>query len=259
MLLFDSHCHLYERSFDKDRDAVLQHAARGNVKAMMVVGADQRSSESAVALATRHEGLYASVGVHPHYAKSCCQDTLDRLAGLTAIDCVKAWGEIGLDFFRMRSGVKVQERWFLAQLEMAIGLNLPVIFHERQSSGRLLAILRDYGPLPRSGVVHCFSGSESDLEGYLALGLYIGVTGIVTVKERGARLRKMLPGVPVQRILIETDAPYLIPAPYSKQTRRNEPAFVGAVFDELCRIYPQRPQELAQAIWDNTCRLYRVS
>lgn len=259
MPLFDSHCHLYEHSFHKDRKEVLEKAALADVNAIMVVGTDEPSSMSAVALATQYTELYASVGVHPHYADKCTASTLTRLAALSQNDCVKAWGEIGLDFFRMRSGVKVQEKWFLAQLDLAANLKLPVIFHERQSEGRFLTLLQEAGPLPRNGVIHCFSGTESELEGYLELGLYIGITGIVTMKERGASLRKMLPQVPVQQVLIETDAPYLTPAPFSKQTRRNQPAFVGAVLQELSRLYQQRPEDLVQIIWDNTCRLYGIA
>ena len=259
MPLFDSHCHLYERSFDKDRQEVIHNATGAGVRAMMIVGADEPSSEAAVALANQYDGLYASVGVHPHYAEGCTTETLTRLTALAGNDRVKAWGEIGLDFFRMRSGAEIQEQWFLAQLELAAKLELPVIFHERQSDGRLLALLQGFGPLPRKGVVHCFSGTESELAGYLALGLYIGVTGIVTMTERGARLREMLSRLPLQRILIETDAPYLTPAPFSKKTRRNQPAFVAAVLQELSRLYQQPPDDLSRIVWDNTCRLYGVA
>jgi TatD DNase family protein len=177
---------------------------------------------------------------------------------LTRSPSVRAWGEIGLDFNRMFSPKNVQEKWLIRQLEIADSLKLPVIFHERDSNGRLLDILKTHFKAGQNGVVHCFSGSEDDLKQYLDLGLYIGITGIVTVKGRGADLRKIAPSIPVNRILIETDAPYLTPTPERNHTQRNEPAFVRSVLLKLAKVRQEDPVSLSEALWNNTCQLYGV-
>jgi TatD DNase family protein len=171
---------------------------------------------------------------------------------------VKAWGEIGLDYNRMYSPRKDQERWFIRQLEIADELSLPIIFHERDSNGRFLEILENHLKIEQSGVIHCFSGTPKELQSYLSLGFYIGITGIVTLKERGANLRKMLLQIPAERLLVETDAPYLTPAPEKKHTRRNEPAFVKSILLKLAEVRNEDPDFLAKIIWENTCSLYNL-
>jgi TatD DNase family protein len=171
---------------------------------------------------------------------------------------VGAWGEIGLDFNRMYSPRKVQERWFVRQLAISERLNLPVVLHERDSGGRLIEILRSDFPAGKTGVVHCFSGTADELEIYLDLGLCIGVTGIVTMKQRGAPLRNLVPNIPEDRLLIETDAPYLAPSPERSKFRRNEPAFVRSVLLALAQVRGEPPETLARSTYQNACRLYRV-
>ncbi len=259
LLLFDSHCHLDDRSYRKDLEEVIRRARQAGVAAMMVVGVDAGSSEMACDIARRYEEVYASVGVHPHDAKTCDPATLERLRQLAADPRVRAWGEIGLDFNRMYSPRPVQERWFVRQLETAADLGLPTIFHERDSGGRFLELLRDHWTEGRRGVVHCFSGSRRELEAYLDLGLYIGITGILTLKGRGADLRAMVRDIPAERLLVETDAPYLTPTPERNKFRRNEPAFVRTVLLKLAAVKNQEPQTLAATIWNNTRRLYGLS
>ena len=174
--------------------------------------------------------FYAAVGVHPHDARECSEQTLEYLKKLSGNSKVKAWGEIGLDFNRMYSSREDQERWFIRQLETAVSLDMPVIFHERDSHGRLLEILKNRYPAGIKGVIHCFSGNSTELEQYLALGLYIGITGILTLKKRGADLRTMVPLIPEQRLLVETDAPYLTPAPEKKPPSTQRTGF--------CFIHP---------------------
>ena len=258
MKLFDSHCHLNDPSFEADMDAVLARARNASVLSMMIVGASESGSTRAVSLAESIPGCYASVGVHPHRAEACSEETLSYMRSLAQNPIVMAWGEIGLDFNRMYSPREDQERWFARQLECADELKLPVIFHERDSNGRLLEILRGHPGNQRRGVIHCFSGNTSELEQYLELGFAIGVTGIVTLKERGAGLRKQIPLIPVEQILIETDAPYLTPSPEKNHTRRNEPAFVRSVLDQLAEIRGENPADLSAAIWKNTRRFFDI-
>lgn len=258
MKLFDSHCHLDDKQYNRDFKGVLKRAAAAGVKRMLTVGVSHKGSSRAVSIAESNSGVYASVGVHPHYARQCGAATMDFLIKLSENPKVKAWGEIGLDFNRMHSPREDQERWFIKQLEAADGINLPTIFHERDSQGRFLEILKIKTPKARKGVVHCFSGNDTELELYLGLGLCIGITGIITMKQRGEELRRMIPKIPADRLVIETDAPYLTPVPEKNRTRRNEPAFVKSVLLELAGIRHQDPQDLANIIWENTCRLYNL-
>lgn len=222
MNLFDSHCHLDDKSFDGDLPEVLARAAEARVNAMLIAGVDPHRSEIGVQMTHQHRHLFAAVGIHPHDTKDCSEASLSRLQSLASDANVVAWGEIGLDFNRMYSPQEKQERWFIRQLEIAAELKLPLIFHERDSRGRLLEILKTVPDNQRQAVVHCFSGTESELAQYLEMGFYIGITGIVTIRQRGESLRRMIPSIPSDRLLVETDAPYLTPSPQRNKIRRNE-------------------------------------
>lgn len=256
--LFDSHCHLDDRSYSRDLAAVLQGAREAGVNTIMTVGVDLKSSQRAVELAEKKRGVYAAVGVHPHDAKRCNKFIIEDLMRLARKKAVRAWGEIGLDFNRMYSPREDQENWLIQQIQAADSLDLPMIFHERDSAGRFLEILKNHLHPKSKGVVHCFSGNAADLASYLDLGLYIGVTGIVTIKTRGAELRKLVAGIPLNRLLIETDAPYLTPAPQKNKTRRNEPAFVKSVLMKLADVLQKDPVKLAETTTANAMRLFNI-
>ena len=256
MKIFESHCHLDDRSYADDLDEVIERARSAQVCAMMTVGTDGPSSGRAVVIADQYPDVYAAVGLHPHDAKFCDEETLGGLKDLARHEKVRAWGEIGLDFNRMYSPAKVQERWFERQIENALEMRLPMIFHERDSRGRFKDILKSFWKNEYKGVVHCFSGSEDDLDVYLDLGLHIGITGIVTMKSRGAALRRMVQRIPAERLLVETDAPYLTPAPERNKHRRNEPAFVRSVLLRLADVRREPAEDLAAVVWSNTCRLF---
>lgn len=258
MQLFDSHCHLDDTSYDPDRADVLARAREAGVRAMMMVGIDIPRSRRAVALAETHGGIFAAVGVHPHDAGQCTEAVLAELRQMAAHPRVRAWGETGLDFNRMYSPQDVQEKWFRRQVEIALDLDLPLIFHERDSGGRFREMLRPFESSGLRGVVHCFSGHAHELDAYLAMGLYIGITGIVTMKSRGADLRAMLPRIPDERLLVETDAPYLTPAPERNRHRRNEPAFVRTTLLKVADVRRTDPEVMAAQIWSNTCKLYGI-
>lgn len=259
MKIFDSHCHLTDTSYLKEMDQIISRAKMADVEAVMIVGITERTSLQAVEIAKKYSGCYASVGIHPHDAKECSEDLFTRMVALAKNPHVKAWGETGLDFNRMFSPKEIQEKWFSRQLEIADELNLPLIFHERDSKGRFLEILKThYRTSGKKGVIHCFSGNQRDLDEYLKLGFYIGITGIFTIKTRGQRLREMAPHIPINRLVIETDAPYLTPAPEKNHTRRNEPAFVRSVLMKLAEVTNEPLEKLADALWNNTCRLFNI-
>jgi len=259
MKLFDSHCHLDDSAFDHDIDPVLKRAAEAGVTRVLTVGTDPQSSLKAVSIAETYPGVYASVGVHPHNANVCDADAVKMLIDLARHPKIRAWGEIGLDFNRMFSTRKMQVKWFIRQMEAAAGLNLPMIFHERDSGGHFLEILKENATNETRGVIHCFSGTQNELEAYLDLGLYIGLTGILTIKTRGQALRAQIPHIPLERLVVETDAPYLTPDPQKNRSRRNEPAFVKSVLLTLAEIKHESPRFLSDQVWQNTCRLYNIN
>ncbi|QTA78202.1 Hydrolase, TatD-like [Desulfonema limicola] len=258
MKLFDSHCHLNDPVYSKDFDLMLQRMNDAEVAALMIVGINKNNSASAVALAESYPQFYVSVGIHPHDADTCSESALEYLKNLAKNQKVKAWGETGLDFNRMYSPKSVQEKWFIRQIETAEELNLPLIFHERDSKGRFLEILKSCKSKNITGVVHCFSGSLPEMNSYINMGLYIGITGILTIKTRGADLRQIVKNLPADRILIETDAPYLTPAPQRNKYKRNEPAFVRSTLLKLAEVRNEEPEILAGIVWENTCRLYNI-
>ncbi|MCP4694281.1 MAG: TatD family hydrolase [Desulfobacterales bacterium] len=259
MKLFDSHCHLDDKVFTKDMDAVFQRASEAGVSSVMIAGIDPARSERAVRLAESRPRVYASVGIHPHDARGGGDESLEFLNQLAASPKVRAWGEIGLDFNRMYSPREDQEKCFMAQLDMARQADLPIIFHERDSAGRFYDILEAYfREREARGVVHCFSGDNEALRRCLDLGLHVGITGILTHQKRGALLREQARSVPAERLLIETDAPYLTPAPQKNRTRRNEPAFVRSVFLKLAEVRGDAPDRLADVLWKNTRGLFEI-
>lgn len=256
MKLFDSHCHLDDNSYSRDLDKVIERAHSAGVARLMTIGVNGKTSARAVGLAVSHPEIYASVGVHPHDAGNCRESVIDDLLKLAENPKVRAWGEIGLDFNRMYSPREDQEKWFRKQLDIAGKLGLAMIFHERDSNGRFFEMLKQHAVNKLKGVVHCFSGDLNELEQYLDLGLYIGVTGILTIKGRGTRLRELAAFIPPDRLLVETDAPYLVPAPEKNHCRRNEPAFVKSVMLKLAEVKQEDPDQLSKIVWENTCRLY---
>lgn len=258
MQIFDSHCHLNDRAYKKDMDTIVARARKADVVSMMIVGITAATSKQAVQLAETYDGCFASVGVHPHDAAECSEDVLAELKTLAKHPRVKAWGETGLDFNRMYSPQPIQEKWFIRQIETAGELQIPLIFHERDSQGRFLTLLSETLGNGQKGVIHCFSGTEKELEAYLDLGFYIGITGILTMDRRGAALRRMAAAIPEDRLLVETDAPYLTPAPEKNRTRRNEPAFVRTVLMKLADIRKKDPRQLSETIWENTCTLFNI-
>jgi len=257
-MLFDSHCHLDDPSFRDDLEAVVARAHAAGVARLMTVGVTLETSRRAVALAKSRPGVYASAGVHPHDAQECSEDVLDELVRLSGNPEVRAWGETGLDFNRMHSPREEQEKWFVRQLEAAAERSLPMIFHERDSQGRFLELLKTCPPPSGSAVVHCFGGTRAELTRYLDMGYYIGITGILTLKERGQSLRRLAPLIPSNQLVVETDAPYLCPEPERRRFRRNEPAFVRSVLLKLAEVRGEDPEELGHRVFENTLRLYRI-
>ena len=220
-MLIDTHCHLWFEDFDADREACLLRAVSAGVTGFVQVGTDIAANDRAIALARAHPNMRATVGVHPHDATTLDDASLARLRAQAADPVVVAIGEIGLDFFRDHSPRDVQQHAFRRQLALAQELAKPLVLHCRDAHDDLLAILREDAPW--RGIAHCYSGGPDRLDAYLALGLHVSIAGPVTYKNAEG-LRAAARAVPADRLLIETDCPYLTPMPHRGQ--RNEPAFL---------------------------------
>ena len=260
MRLVDIGVNLTHDSFDRDRLAVIERAAAAGVDRLIVTGTTVAASRAAAALADEHPGrLYATAGVHPHHASELDDRVLaSELEPLLEHARVVAVGECGLDFFRDFSPRAAQERAFGAQLELAAATGRPVFLHQRDAHARFVALLQPLASRLVGGVAHCFTAGTAELRAYLDLGLHIGITGWLCDERRGQALREALPHVPLDRVLLETDAPYLLPRDLSPppRDRRNEPAFLPHVLTRAAALLGVEPAVLAAASTANAERLF---
>lgn len=253
-MAIDTHAHLEMEAFDGDREAVLARAAEAGLTAIVTVGTTLPDCEKAVALTRLYKPVYAAVGIHPHEVKDIDAATYDALRVLAQQEKVVAIGEIGLDFFYDLSPREVQLRCFQEQLNLAEELDLPVIIHDREAHPEILEILRSRKGSLR-GVLHCFSGNWAMACECLDLGFHLSVAGPVTYR-KADQLRAVAREVPLGRLLIETDAPYLAPQPY--RGKRNEPAYVMETARYLAGIRGIPVDELEQQTTANARRLFGI-
>jgi TatD DNase family protein len=247
--LIDIGINLAHDSYDRDRDAVMARAHAAGVLQMVVTGATLTGSVRAVALTREHPGrLFATAGVHPHHAAELDAASLSALAELARLPEVVAVGECGLDYFRNFSPRAAQQQAFHRQLELAAQLDKPVFLHQRDAHDDFIAILREHAPSWR-GVAHCFTGSGEELQCYLQLGLAIGITGWICDERRGAHLASLMPQVPAERLLLETDGPYLLPRDLTPKpaSRRNEPAYLPHIAATVARARGEMLESLARS------------
>ncbi len=252
-LLFDSHCHLDDARFDGDREALIEGLPAAGISACLTCASDLASSKAAHALALRYPFLYASAGIHPHEAARAGGEDLAALPDLLRREKVVALGEIGLDFHYDFSPRDVQRELFLAQLDLAREMKLPAVFHVREAHGEMLSLLQARkGRLP-GGVMHSYSGSRESARQYLDLGFYISFSGTITFKN-AQKVREAALLVPPDRLLIETDSPYLAPVPCRGQ--RNNPAMVRQVCGQLAELFGKSWEEMARITRDNARALF---
>jgi len=252
-MLLDTHCHLNHDRFDGDLDAALARARQAGVRGALVVGWDCASSEAAVALAREHADLFAAVGVHPHDSADWTAECAARLRTWAADSRVAAIGEIGLDFYRDLAPRAAQERAFRAQLALSDSVGLPVVIHTRESVPETLAILGEEEFANVRGVLHCWSGTAAEAERAVELGYYLGFGGVLTFKN-AADVREVARQAPVERLLVETDAPYLAPVPH--RGHRNEPAYVAEVAAALAASRGLETLALIEQTGENARRLF---
>ncbi len=255
--ILDAHCHLADPRLYPDLDRALARAADAGVGTIVAVGAIDtiETDRLTVEIAERHPRVFAAVGVHPHNAVDCDEPRIAALAALARSPKVVAIGETGLDFHYMHSPADAQERALRRHLELARALDRPVMIHCRDAERHLCEIVRETGLPPAGGMIHCFTGDADAAREFVELGFYVSFSGILTFRRADA-LRAAARLVPEDRLLIETDAPYLAPEPY--RGRSNEPAYVRRTFEAMVALRGADASALAARICDNAARLFRL-
>lgn len=261
LALIDIGANLAHDCFDHDRDEVLARAQAAGVTRIIVTGSTTQSSLKALELSRDSPGrLFATAGIHPHHAAEFCPEARSKLASLGREPAVVAIGECGLDYYRNLAPKQDQQHAFVGQLSLATALAKPVFLHQRDAHADFLSILREFRRSIVGGVAHCFTGTRAQMEGYLEMDLYIGVTGWICDERRGEDLRAAVSGLPLDRVLIETDAPYLLPRnlPHKPASRRNEPSLLPLVLRTTAYFMGVATEELAVAATRNAERLFRL-
>jgi len=255
MTLADSHAHLEMPEFDRDRDGVIQRAKREGIKYIITIGIKIPEAEKAIALTQAYDFIYAGIGIHPHYAKEINKTTYEKLEGLASHPKVIAFGEIGLDFFRNLSPREVQMKCFRELIHIGKKLRLPLIIHDRNAHKETINILREENGFDFGGVIHCFSGDYDMAKKCVDKGFYISIPGTVTFKN-ALTLQEVVRKLPLDRIILETDAPFLAPLPF--RGKRNEPSYVRYTAEKVAQLKNKSLEEAAEQTTENTKNLFRV-
>lgn len=254
-MLIDTHCHLDFKDFDSDRDGVIDRAAKAGVRRIINIGSSIEGTRRSVELAKRYEMVYATLGVHPHEARSVTDKVIDDFRSLAKDGKVVAIGEVGLDYYRNLSPKEEQISAFKKFIRLARELDLPLVLHGREADREILEILKKEMPGPVKGVMHCFSGDADFLKECLDLGLFVSFTCNLTFKNAKG-LREAAKAVPPERLLLETDAPYL--APQALRGQRNEPAYLTYLVDEWTKILGLSKEDVARITTHNANKLFRL-
>jgi TatD DNase family protein len=253
-MLVDSHAHLQWASFDNDREDVIKRAREAGVEQIVNIGFDIWGSRRAVELAEKHEGLYATVGIHPHNASQLNQEVLNELRKLSRRRKVVAIGEIGLDYYRNLSPREIQKKAFEAQLILAEELRLPVVIHDREAHAEMWEMLSKFkGKV--YGIMHCFSGNQEMAERYIELNFYVSLAGPVTFPN-AHRLHEIAKSVELERLLLETDSPWL--APQDVRGKRNEPAFLTFIAKKVAELKEMPLGKVVETTAKNTKKVFKM-
>ena len=255
-MIFDTHAHYDDEQFDEDRDALLCSMQEGGVGTIVNAGSDVASWEDVRALTARYPFIYGAAGVHPDDVGELNEENFRRLRAVLQEEKMVAVGEIGLDYYWDNESHEVQKTWFIRQLELAKEVNLPVIIHSREASQETFDIMKEYHAGSTGGVIHCYSGSKEMAAEYLKMGYYIGIGGVVTFKNARV-MKEVAAAVPLERILIETDCPYLAPTPY--RGKRNSSLFLPYVIEEIAKLKGIDPKTVEETTWENAMRMYKIN
>lgn len=252
--MIDSHAHLDEERFDEDRDELIKSLKENAISYVINPSSDMETSRRVVELSNKYENIFAAVGIHPHDAEGFKEDDLDELRELSKDERVVAIGEIGLDYYYDNSPRDIQKEVFRKQLELSHELDLPVIIHTRDAMGDTYDILKEFEGRVR-GVMHCYTGSIEMAEKFMKLGFYISIAGPVTFKN-AVNVREMAKQIPLERLLIETDSPYLAPVP--NRGKRNDPTNVRYVADMLANLKEIQIDKIIEHSRENTVELFSL-
>ena len=254
-MLFDSHCHVDDDSYDNDRAELIESLPQKGIDLIMEIGADMGSSRRAAVLAKRYPFIYAAVGVHPHDTKNMTEEDIEELALLASEPKVKAIGEIGLDYHYPDTHKPSQKHWFERQMQLTMDLSMPFIIHDRDSHADCLEILRKFDIKRVGGVMHCFSGSVEMAKEVIKMGMVISLGGPVTFKNARHSV-DVAKEIPLDKILIETDSPYLSPEPL--RGKRNSPENVRYVADKIAEIKGESFETVAKVTKENAMKLFKI-
>ncbi|MBE7037007.1 MAG: TatD family deoxyribonuclease [Ruminococcaceae bacterium] len=252
-MYFDTHTHLDDERFQEDRDTVVQKMRDARVSLAVNIGADMESSRKSIEIAKTYDGIYAAVGVHPHAAEEMSDEDIATLAQMSKEPKVVAIGEIGLDYYYDNSPRELQKQWFRRQIELAKELDLPYVVHDRDAHADCMQIIKDSGYF--RGVMHCYSGSPEMAQELLKLGFYISFAGPVTFKN-GKKAKEAANMIPMDRLLIETDSPYLTPEPH--RGKRNDSSYVPFIAKEIAAIKGLTVEETARLTCENGKRFFGI-
>lgn len=251
-MIFESHAHYDDECFNIDREALFKKFQEIGIECVVNIAANMNSSRKSIELAKKYPYIYTTIGVHPHDVKSLKEDDLEKLLLMSSYEKVVAIGEIGLDYYYDHAPRNIQKLWFREQLSLAKELELPVVIHSREASQDTFDIMMEMNP-PKKGVIHCYSGSKEMALAYCKAGYYIGVGGVVTFKN-AKKLVEVVEAVPMEHILIETDAPYLTPAPH--RGKRNDSSYLPYIIEKIAEIKGITPKEVEDITYENGKRLF---
>ncbi|WP_409199734.1 TatD family hydrolase [Methanobrevibacter sp. DSM 116169] len=259
--LIDIGINLMHPSFKKDREQIIKNGKKVGVNKYIITGTTIKSSQEAKDYSGKFQNtLYSTAGVHPHNAKDCNEETLKQIEELSTFDQVIAIGECGLDYNRNFSKPRIQRKWFEKQVQLAQKLNMPLFLHERDAHEDLYNILEEYPDMAQKSVIHCFTGTKEEVKNYLDLGCYIGVTGWVCDMKRGRSLQEAVRIIPPEKMMIETDAPFLIPKNFDEKIKnnRNEPKYLPHILKTISKYKNIDADKLAIEITKTTKSFFNI-
>ena len=255
-MIFDSHAHYDDEAFNEEREAILNSLPKNGISPIVNVSAQLSGVTATVELTEKYPFVYGSVGVHPDHVGELTEEKIQWMKELAGREKIVAVGEIGLDHYWDTESDEVQRKWFIRQLELAKEVNLPVIIHSREASQETFDIMKEHHAGSTGGVIHCYSGSKEMAAEYLKMGYYIGIGGVVTFKNARV-MKEVAAAVPLERILIETDCPYLAPTPY--RGKRNSSLFLPYVIEEIAKLKGIAPKTVEETTWENAMRMYKIN
>ena len=253
-MYFESHAHYDDKRFREDREKLLELLPSCGIDHVVNIGCDLKSSKESIRLAEKYDYIYASVGVHPHEVSEMTSQTIEELRRLAAHEKVVAIGEIGLDYYWDNEPHEVQQKWFIRQLELAGEVKKPVIIHSREAAADTMYIMKNYAQ-GLDGVIHCYSYSREMAEEYVKMGFYIGIGGVVTFKN-AKKLKDVAAAIPIEKIVLETDCPYMAPEPY--RGKRNQSSYIRYVAEKIAELKEMSQEEVIAVTEKNARDLYGI-